>query len=80
VSWYRKAAEQGDADAQFKLGSSYAGGRGAPKDDEVACFWLLLAKAGGSDLAAQGCDAIESRLTAQQLERAQLAARAWKPK
>ena len=29
----RHAAEQGDADAQFTLGSAYANGRGVPQDD-----------------------------------------------
>ena len=28
VKWYRKAAEQGDADAQANLGSAYGAGRG----------------------------------------------------
>jgi TPR repeat protein len=33
VRWYRKAAEQGDAEAQGKLGVMYANGRGVPNDD-----------------------------------------------
>ena len=30
--WYRKAADQGDANAQYNLGLSYANGRGAKQD------------------------------------------------
>ena len=36
VKWYRLAAEQGDADAQSKLGFMYANHRGVPKDDGLA--------------------------------------------
>ena len=32
VKWYRKAAEQGLAEAQSALGSCYANGRGVDKD------------------------------------------------
>ena len=32
VHWCRKAAEQGDADAQFRLGLMYAKGRGVLKE------------------------------------------------
>ena len=39
----RAAAEQGDRDAQSKLGYSYFYGRGIPKDDGAAIEWLHLA-------------------------------------
>ena len=32
VYWWRKAAEQGDADAQFMLGDCYYKGQGVPQD------------------------------------------------
>ena len=32
VAWYRKAAEQGYAGAQFNLGAMYAKGGGVPQD------------------------------------------------
>ena len=34
--WYLKAAEQGDADAQFNLGVMHANGEGVPKNDAEA--------------------------------------------
>ena len=36
----QKAAEQGDAGAQFQLGLMYLGGHGVPKDDVKAVHWL----------------------------------------
>ena len=38
--WYRKAAEQGDAGAQFFLGSLYLDGHGVPQDDAQGEAWL----------------------------------------
>ena len=32
VAWYRRAAEQGDARAQYNLGGMYRKGRGVPQD------------------------------------------------
>jgi len=43
AAWYRKAAEQGVAGAQFKLGLSYKDGRGVPQDDAQAAFWYRKA-------------------------------------
>ena len=37
------AAEQGDAEAQFKLGEMYREGQGVPQDDEAAVKWYALA-------------------------------------
>jgi TPR repeat protein len=36
VKWYRRAAEQGLADAQVSLGQMYADGKGVLKDDTEA--------------------------------------------
>jgi len=41
--WYRHAAEQGYALAQFKLGGLYDFGRGVPQDFEEAVRWYRLA-------------------------------------
>ena len=40
---YRKAAEQGDADAQNVLGWMYDKGRGVEQDDIQAIFWYSKA-------------------------------------
>ena len=42
-SWYRKAADQGNPDAQFILGGTYYAGRGVPKDYAAAAEWFRKA-------------------------------------
>ncbi len=39
LRWYRLAAAQGLADAQFFLGFMYAEGLGVPQDDVQAHMW-----------------------------------------
>lgn len=43
VGRIRRAAEQGNALAQFSLGRAYEGGNGVPLDDEQACLWYRKA-------------------------------------
>src|SRR5918996_236655 len=43
VKWFRKAAEQNLADAQFSLGVCYAKGQGVAKDDAKAVKWFRKA-------------------------------------
>ena len=38
-----KAAEQGNADAQFSLGNMYAEGHGVPQDDQQSMSWFRKA-------------------------------------
>jgi len=37
--WIRKAAESGDAEAQYKLGHLYSEGHGVPQDNNLAAVW-----------------------------------------
>eukprot|EP00747_Dinoflagellata_sp_TGD_P073018 gnl/TRDRNA2_/TRDRNA2_157720_c0_seq2.p1 gnl/TRDRNA2_/TRDRNA2_157720_c0~~gnl/TRDRNA2_/TRDRNA2_157720_c0_seq2.p1 ORF type:complete len:255 (+),score=46.43 gnl/TRDRNA2_/TRDRNA2_157720_c0_seq2:193-957(+) len=39
VRWYRKAAEQGHARAQFNVGVMYHNGKGVEKDDSATAYW-----------------------------------------
>lgn len=48
VEWFRKSADQGDAEAQCKLGECYELGRGVGQDDREAVKWYHMA-------AEQGC-------------------------
>jgi TPR repeat protein len=41
--WFRLAADQGDALAQYNLGTMYYTGRGVPEDDAEAVRWYRLA-------------------------------------
>ena len=43
ATWYRKAAEQGNADAQYNLGIMYSFGKGVPEDDAEAAKWFRKA-------------------------------------
>ena len=43
VHWYTRAAEAGDATAQFDLSFHYYDGNGVPKDMALAKRWLTLA-------------------------------------
>ena len=43
VKWLRKAAAQGDADAQFNLGLMYDMGEGVPENDAEAVHWFRKA-------------------------------------
>jgi TPR repeat protein len=45
TSWYRKAAEQGLAEAQYNLGVMYANGDGVAQDYAAAHMWFNLAAA-----------------------------------
>jgi TPR repeat protein len=51
VAWYRKTAEQGNADAQYNLGLMYENGRGVAKDDAQAIVWYRKAAEQGNALA-----------------------------
>ena len=52
VEAYRRAAEQGDASAQYKLGLRYDNGWGVPQDDAEAVKWYRRAAEQG-DASAQ---------------------------
>jgi TPR repeat protein len=43
VRWFRKAADQGEPGAQFKLGVKYTMGSGVPQDKKEAVRWLRMA-------------------------------------
>ena len=43
VKWYRLAAEEGRADAQFNLGSMYFSGNGVSQDRQIAREWWRFA-------------------------------------
>ena len=53
VTWYRQAAKQGHADAQFNLGVMYSNGKGIPRDDAEAVTLYSLAAFGNLVSAAE---------------------------
>ena len=49
--WFRKAADQGDAVAEFLLGNQYANGKDVPQDDCEAMIWFQRAAEQGHPVA-----------------------------
>ena len=70
VRWYRLAAEQGDADAQFNLGLMYDNGRGVLKDSVLAHMWSNIAGANGNASAGKLRDSLERDMTRAEVTRA----------
>jgi len=75
VKWYRLAAEQGDADAQFNLGGMYGNGQGVIQDNVYAHMWSNIAASSGHKSAVKNRDIIAGIMTPSQLEKAQDLAR-----
>ena len=71
VKWSRLAAEQGDAEAQRDLGLMYLSGLGVPQDDAEAYAWISVAATSGSEDASSKRDLVASKLTPEQLSKAQ---------
>ena len=81
VAWYRKAADQGLATAQYNLGTMYSTGRGVPQNYVEAHKWRNLAASGATgdeqkEYAATR-DQMAEALTSAQLAEAQKRAADW---
>jgi TPR repeat protein len=51
VKWWRRAAEQGNTEAQFQLGDAHRTGRGIERNDTEAAQWFRLAAESGDPTA-----------------------------
>ena len=71
VRWYRLAAEQGLALAQYNLGVMYADGEGVPENDVEAYVWFSVAAAQGHETARGNRDIVSEQLTPDQRARGQ---------
>ncbi len=71
MKWFRLAAEQGDASAQYNLGGMYAEGRGFPQNNISAYVWWSVAAAQGEVIARQNRDTLGKNVTPEQLARGQ---------
>lgn len=65
VKWYRKAADQGDASAQFNLGMCYLNGKGVAKD-EVEAYALFNIAAINTSMAAAAREKLEKQISPDQ--------------
>jgi uncharacterized protein len=86
VKWYRLAADQNEAQAQYELAFLYATGDGVAQDYVAAHMWFNLAGANlpASDVrrryAIANREALETKMTREQIAEAQTRARDCKPK
>lgn len=71
VSWYRKSAEKGIAQAQYRLGGLYANGKGAPLDYEYAYAWKSVAASQGHRQARASLQTTKDQLSPTELEQAE---------
>ncbi|MEO2195018.1 MAG: tetratricopeptide repeat protein [bacterium] len=81
VRWYRLAADQGVALAQYNLGLMYQFGSGVPQDDVQAHMWFNLAAlrltSALREIAVQGRDRVADRMTPEDRSEAQRLASEW---
>ena len=75
--WFRLAAEQGSAIAQYNLGDMYGNGEGVPEDIVLAYMWYNLAAAQGNEVAQDSKDILEQYMTSEQIAEAQRLSREW---
>ncbi|MEN8734596.1 MAG: tetratricopeptide repeat protein, partial [Lentimonas sp.] len=80
VKWYRKAAEQGYAQAQYNLGMAYYYGHGVPEDYVESYMWLNLAAAQGDENAKHNKGILSKQMTREQIAEAQKLSREWSAK
>ena len=86
ILWWQKAADKGDAVAQYNLGQVYFQGAGALQDLVQSHMWFSLAAASSKEtvsarqhkkLAENNRKAVEANMTSRQIEEAQALAQEW---
>ena len=77
MRWFSKAAEQGNAKAQFSLGLLYDKGKGVPRNFVAAHVWFNLAVFNGLQEAEKFRDAKAKHMKPSQLTQAQRLASRW---
>ncbi len=68
ISWYRKAAYQGDAQSEYALGYMYYYGQGLPQDYSDAIRWYRKAADHGYPDARRALASIERRSTGRKID------------
>ncbi len=71
AKWFRKAAEKGVQDAQFRLGGLYERGEGVPQDLEYAYGWYGVSAHLGNTQAAAALSATKGNLGPTELQKAE---------
>jgi hypothetical protein len=79
VKWFKKAADQGYASAQYELGIRYEYGEGVLQDFVFAHVFYNLSASMGYGNARLALKELTKRMTPDSVARAQKMARNWKP-
>lgn len=67
LQWYRRAAEQGDAEGQINLAGMYNLGLGVSTNNVLAYMWYNLGAVNGYPSSAFGHDSVALRATQKQI-------------
>jgi TPR repeat protein len=78
VEWFRKAADQGHALAQAKLGIAYLLGEGVAPDPVEAWMWLDLSRSSGNEEAQKIFASLDAKIDAAQRSAAAERAQRWR--
>jgi hypothetical protein len=70
MKWYTKAAQQGSANAQYRLGMMYYEGKGIPADYVEAYRWIVLAAMNDVPGTQDLIDTLRQKITPSQSEEA----------
>ena len=77
MKWYRKAAEQGDAQSQGNIGVMYYAGQGVTQNYIQAYKWFYIAGNKGYEKGRTNRAIVEKLMTPAQIAEAQKLAREW---
>jgi TPR repeat protein len=72
VEWYRKAADQGHAEAQYNLGVMYERGKGVGQSDPTAAQWYFKAAEQGHADAQKNLEQVHATEKKRRLQSAEL--------
>ncbi len=80
VKWYRRAAEQGQINAQHNLGLMYYFGYGVAKDPAESYFWWIVATGAGHAPSIEWRAKAADALSAEQRAGIEARANDWRPR
>ena len=66
MEWFKKAADQGNAEAQDKIGSRYENGDGVPQDYAEAVKWYRKAADQGNAEAGKNIERLRKKIHAKE--------------
>ena len=78
AEWFLKAAEQGDAEAQFLLGRMHFDGNSLSIDNVTAYMWFDIAAGNGLRAGVRYRDGIAKKMTEDEVATARQRADAWR--